>query len=123
MTLDEEELEGIKLETKKTDDLREFVKEEEIAPPFLERPYYIVPEDEHAVEGYQVIHGVMKKESSDDPRPVVRAPCGFWSPRFCHQKRPVHGRKSRVGALAMSSRKPGKLLLITTRRSKSEFLM
>jgi DNA end-binding protein Ku len=62
VTLDEEELEGIKLETKKTLDLQEFVKEEEIAPPFFERPYYIVPEDEYAVEGYQVIHAALKKE-------------------------------------------------------------
>jgi DNA end-binding protein Ku len=61
VTLDEEELEGIKLETRKTLDLQEFVKEEEIAPPFFERPYYIVPEDEYAVEGYQVIHAALKK--------------------------------------------------------------
>jgi DNA end-binding protein Ku len=62
VTLDEEELDALKLETKKTLDLQEFVKEEEIAPPFFERPYYIVPEDEYAVEGYQVIHAALKKE-------------------------------------------------------------
>ena len=62
VTLDEEELEVIKLETRKTLDLQEFVKAEEIAPPFFERPYYIVPEDEYAVEGYQVIHAALKNE-------------------------------------------------------------
>jgi DNA end-binding protein Ku len=62
VTLEEEELDAIKLETKKTLDLQEFVKAHEIAPPFFERPYYIVPEDEYAVEGYQVIHAALKKE-------------------------------------------------------------
>ena len=62
VTLDQEELDAIKLETKKTLDLQEFVKAEEIAPPFFERPYYIIPEDEFAVEGYQVIHAALKKE-------------------------------------------------------------
>jgi DNA end-binding protein Ku len=60
--LEAEELDAIKLESKKTLDLKEFVKIEEIAPPYFERPYYIVPEDEFAVEGYQVIHAALKKE-------------------------------------------------------------
>ncbi len=38
------------------------VKTEEIGPPFFERPYYIVPEDEYAEKGYQVIHAALKKE-------------------------------------------------------------
>ena len=62
VTLEPEELDAVKLESKKTLDLKEFVKAEEIAPPFFERPYYIVPEDEFAVEGYQVIHAALKKE-------------------------------------------------------------
>jgi hypothetical protein len=36
---------------------------EEIASPFFERPYYLIPEDEFATEGYQVIHAALKKES------------------------------------------------------------
>ena len=62
VTLEPEELDAVKLESKKTLDLKEFVKAEEIAPPFFERPYYIVPQDEFAVEGYQVIHAALKKE-------------------------------------------------------------
>lgn len=62
ITLEPEELDAIKLESKKTVDLKEFVKIDEIAPPFFERPYYIVPKDEFAVEGYQVIHAALKKE-------------------------------------------------------------
>jgi DNA end-binding protein Ku len=61
VTLEDEELDAIKLESKKTLDLQEFVKAEEIGPPFFERPYYIVPEDEYAVEGYQVVHAALKK--------------------------------------------------------------
>jgi DNA end-binding protein Ku len=62
ITLEQEELDAVKLESKKTLDLQEFVKAEEIAPPLFERPYYFVPEDEYAVEGYQVIHAALKKE-------------------------------------------------------------
>ncbi|WP_119273103.1 Ku protein [Taklimakanibacter deserti] len=61
ITLEPEELDAIKLESKKTLDLKEFVKIEEIAPPFFERPYYIVPEDDFAEEGYAVIHAALKK--------------------------------------------------------------
>jgi DNA end-binding protein Ku len=63
ITLEPEELDAIKLESKKTLDLREFVKIEEIAPPYFERSYYIVPEDEFAEEGYRVIHAALKKEN------------------------------------------------------------
>jgi DNA end-binding protein Ku len=42
-------------------DLQEFLKEEEIAPHFFERPFYIVPEDEYAEEGYLVIHAALQK--------------------------------------------------------------
>lgn len=60
--LESEELDAIKLESKKTLDLKEFIKIEEIAPPYFERPYYIVPADEFAIEGYQIIHAALKKE-------------------------------------------------------------
>jgi DNA end-binding protein Ku len=61
VTFEPEELDAVKLESKKTLDLKEFIKKEEVAPPFFERPYYIVPEDEFSVEGYQVIHAALKK--------------------------------------------------------------
>src|SRR5687768_5643162 len=62
VTLEPEELDAVKLESKKTLDLKEFVKLEEIDPRYFERPYYIVPEDEFAEEGYRVIHAALKKE-------------------------------------------------------------
>jgi DNA end-binding protein Ku len=60
--LEPEELAAVKLDTMKTIDLKEFIKVEEIAPPYFERPYYLVPEDEFAVEGYQVIVAALQKE-------------------------------------------------------------
>jgi DNA end-binding protein Ku len=60
VTLEPEELEAIKLETKKTLDLTEFVDRKDIDPRFFERPYYIVPADEYAAEGYLVIREALR---------------------------------------------------------------
>ncbi len=59
--LEPEELELIKLQSKKTLELHQFVKAEEIDPRYFERSYYIVPTDEHSVEGYLVIRDALKK--------------------------------------------------------------
>ena len=59
--LDPDELEAIKLESKKTLDLTQFVDVAEIDPRFFDRPYYLVPQDEHAAEGYMVIVEALKK--------------------------------------------------------------
>ena len=59
--LEPEELDAIKLESKKTLDLQLFVETQEIDPRYFERPYYIVPTDEHSVEGYLVIRDALKK--------------------------------------------------------------
>jgi DNA end-binding protein Ku len=61
VTLEPEELAAIKLESKKTLDLQQFVDADEIDPRYFERPYYVVPADEHAVEGYLVIRDALKK--------------------------------------------------------------
>jgi DNA end-binding protein Ku len=61
VTLEPEELAAIKLESKKTLDLQQFVDVEEIDPRYFERPYYVVPVDEHAIEGYLVIREALKK--------------------------------------------------------------
>lgn len=62
ITFEPEELDAIKLETKKTLDLQEFVKVEDIDPRYFEKPYYITPQDEYAAEGYAVIQAALKKE-------------------------------------------------------------
>ncbi|MFZ5676903.1 MAG: Ku protein [Pseudomonadota bacterium] len=59
--LEPEELDAIKLESKKTLDLQLFVEAREIDPRYFERPYYVVPTDEHSVEGYLVIRDALKK--------------------------------------------------------------
>ena len=61
VTLEPEELDAIKLQSNKTLDLHQFVGAEEIDPRYFERPYYIVPADEHAIEGYLVIRDALKK--------------------------------------------------------------
>jgi DNA end-binding protein Ku len=62
ITFEPEEIDAIKLETKKTLDLQEFVKVEDIDPRYFETPYYITPEDKYAAEGYAVIQAALKKE-------------------------------------------------------------
>lgn len=61
VTLEPEELDAIKLESKKTLELQQFVETEEIDPRYFERPYYVVPVDDHAIEGYLVIRDALKK--------------------------------------------------------------
>jgi DNA end-binding protein Ku len=61
VTLEPEEIESLKLESKKTIDLIQFVAESEIDPRYYERPYYIVPRDEVAAEGYLVIREALLK--------------------------------------------------------------
>src|SRR5215216_7631618 len=53
--MDPEEIEAIRLESKKTIDMVQFVNAEQIDSRYYERPYYIVPKDEVAAEGYLVI--------------------------------------------------------------------
>jgi DNA end-binding protein Ku len=61
--LEPDEIESIKLESKKTLDLQQFVDVKEIDPRYFERPYYVVPADEHATEGYLVIRNALEKMS------------------------------------------------------------
>ena len=55
VTFTAEELDAVRLETKKTLDLSEFVDASQIDPRYFERPYYIAPANEFAGEGYLVI--------------------------------------------------------------------
>ena len=55
VTLDEGEIEAIKVESKRTLDLSQFIDASEIDPRYFEKPYYVVPADEQAAEGYLVI--------------------------------------------------------------------
>lgn len=56
-----EELDEIKLESRRTIDLVQFVDHEEIDPRYYERPYYVTPAaDEVAAEGFAVIREALK---------------------------------------------------------------
>jgi DNA end-binding protein Ku len=61
VTMEPEEIEAIKLESKKTLDMVQFVDATQIDPRYFERPYYIVPKDEVAAEGYLVIREALQK--------------------------------------------------------------
>ena len=59
--LEPDELDAIKLESKKTLDLVQFVDVKDIDPRYFERPYYLVPQDDQAAEGYMVIREALSK--------------------------------------------------------------
>lgn len=61
VTLEPEEIDAVKLESKKTIDVAQFVDMVEIDWRYFERPYYIVPADPIAGEGYTVIRDAMRK--------------------------------------------------------------
>jgi DNA end-binding protein Ku len=61
VTMEPEEIEAIRLESKRTIDMVQFVDAEQIDPRYYERPYYIVPKDEVAAEGYLVIREALAK--------------------------------------------------------------
>lgn len=56
------EIEALKVESRKTIELKEFVDFREIDARYIERPYYLVPqEDEGAAEGYLVIKEALER--------------------------------------------------------------
>lgn len=61
VTIEPEEIDALKLESKKTIDLAQFVDADEIDYRYFERPYFIVPADEMSGEGYVVIRDALRK--------------------------------------------------------------
>lgn len=61
--LEPDELDAIRLESKSTIDLVQFVEHCEIDPRYFEKPYYVVPrEDEVAEEGFTVIREALRAQ-------------------------------------------------------------
>jgi len=58
--LDDEELDAVKLESKKTLELTQFVDAHEIDPLYYERPYYVVPADDLAEEAFVVLREALR---------------------------------------------------------------
>src|SRR5436189_2143202 len=55
-----EEIESVKLESRKTLDLVEFVDDDGIDPMYFDKPYYVVPADDLAEEAYVVLRDALK---------------------------------------------------------------
>lgn len=61
VTLDPDEIDALKLESKKTIDLTRFVDAADIDGRYFERPYYLGIGDKHGAEGYVVIREALRK--------------------------------------------------------------
>ena len=59
--LDPEEIDAVRLESKKTIDLVQFADAPDIDYRYFERPYFVTPADELAGEGYVVIRDALRK--------------------------------------------------------------
>jgi DNA end-binding protein Ku len=57
--LDPEEIESVKLESRKTLDLVQFVDEDGIDAMYFDKPYYVVPADDLAEEAYVVLRDAL----------------------------------------------------------------
>lgn len=59
--LEPDEIDAIKLETRKTLELVQFVEVSEIAPIWFDRPYYVVPADDLAEDAYRVVRDALRQ--------------------------------------------------------------
>ena len=59
--IDDDEPDAVKLETKKTLDLVQFVDDGEIPPLYYDAAYYIAPADELAEDAFRVVRDAMRK--------------------------------------------------------------
>jgi DNA end-binding protein Ku len=58
--LDPEEIDSVKLESRKTLDLVQFVDEDDIDAMYFDKPYYVVPADDLAEEAYVVLREALR---------------------------------------------------------------
>jgi DNA end-binding protein Ku len=58
--LDPEEIEKVKLESRKTLDLVQFVDSTDIDPMYFDKPYYVVPADDLAEEAFVVVRDALR---------------------------------------------------------------
>jgi DNA end-binding protein Ku len=59
--LEEREIEAVKIESKRTLELVQFVDSGEIDPLYFEKPYFVVPKDELAEEAFVVLREAMRR--------------------------------------------------------------
>ena len=60
LLIDPKEIDAIKLETKKTFELVQFVGQSDISPLYYESPYYLVPADDLAKDAYRVVRDALR---------------------------------------------------------------
>ncbi|MCQ0986450.1 non-homologous end joining protein Ku [Jiella marina] len=58
--LSDEEIDDIKLETKKTFELVQFVDTHSIPPLYFDKPYYVVPQDDLAEDAFRVVRDALR---------------------------------------------------------------
>ena len=58
--LEDEEIEAVRIESKKTLELVQFVDHSEIDPLYFEKPYYVVPQDDLAEEAFIVLREALR---------------------------------------------------------------
>ncbi|SDY11422.1 Ku protein [Citreimonas salinaria] len=61
LLLEPDEIDAIKLETKKTLELVQFVGACEIPPLYFDKPYYVVPTDDLAEDAYRVVRDALRQ--------------------------------------------------------------
>ena len=85
VTFTDEELEAIRVESKHTIDLVQFVDAHEIDPLYFEKPYFVVPDGAVAGEAYRVIREALRRTRklalgqvvlAGREHPVALKPCG-----------------------------------------------
>jgi len=59
--LEDEELDAVKLETRKTLDLVQFVDDTEIPPLYYDSPYFVAPADDLAEDAFRVVRDALRK--------------------------------------------------------------
>ena len=59
--LEDREIDAVKIESKKTLELVQFVKADEIDPLYFEKPYYVAPADDLAEEAFVVLREALRK--------------------------------------------------------------
>lgn len=59
--MEPEEIEAVRIASKRSIELTQFVELEEVDPRHFEQPYYMTPGDEYAAEGYLVIREALRK--------------------------------------------------------------
>ena len=63
VVLEPDELDAVKLDSKRTVELDHFIALEELDFRYIEQPYYVVPADEYAEEGYLVIRDALLRNN------------------------------------------------------------